>query len=441
MTAILAAATNAPAIVNLNAYRADPTGAAFSDAAMSAAQAAGGSSYVITARPGTYKFANSYQFGPGQGIATGQDNLAVIFQYTGSGVFITSHDPAFNTSSATPLQSICGPQTGYTIDGTSAGAGAVAIRIGDQNLPDVNIGARNFSGAGSIGAWLDNQVGWTNNGQVTVSTDNCTNQVVFDNSGGTASFGAVSFTFYQEVKPNQNGVAVKNSCMIVGGSFQVFGEYLAGSSNTGTVLSVGADGSSAALRGQLLSVNVECTNGGGTVGPVTVNMGASGFFGQNTGQLIFRNTTGSFQVSTGIQFTYRFSFSGIVSCDTAGDYLVNVANNGVGLVTYGSALQTQGSTDSTHIYNGTGNMFSITLASGANTLAVANPVAGVYQDMLLEVKQPASGAAGTLTITSAKTPNGSGALTLSAANNAVDVVKVWYDGFSVYASVLGLNYH
>jgi hypothetical protein len=433
-----------PGAISITSLGGDPTGTAFSDAAMAAAKtiiAAGG---VITAQPGTYKLANSYTFGPGQGIQTGQAITSVIFNYTGSGVLFHSYDPAFNTSDTNPLLSICGPMSGFTIDLTNAGAGAVGLQIGDQNYPNVNVGVRNGTGAGTIGLWAANTVGWMNEGSVVAQLDNCTNLFVLDKVGaGSVSYGDVDWNFTVKANTNQNAVVLQNGSTAIGGSFQLGGEFIAGAvTNTGFVLKLGADSSAVSIRNMaIFNVVVECAAGAGTVGHTTIGLGSGASLMQNVGQLAFRNQGGNFQASTGTP-AYRFTHAGWAESQTADSAIGNPAVNGVALSTLGSSLWQQGATDATHIYNGTGDYFATTLANGANTVAVANLVAGRAQRMLWQVKQPASGAAGTLTLTGAKTPPGAGVLTLTATNGAVDVVEVWtIDGVNVFASVLGLNYH
>lgn len=426
---------------------ADPTGASFSDTALAAAKTALGSGpgNIVIATPGTYKFANSYTFGPSQGLVSmaGSGNLAVILSYTGNSVFIHTYDSAFNTSNTSPLPSPGGTFTGFTIDGTSAGSAAKAFQLGDQNLPNVNIGVRNFTGATAIGGWLCNQVGWTNYGSIVISTENCTNHVVFDNAGtGGATFGGTDFVFNQTVQPNQKGIIVQNACQPTGGNFQLYGGYLGGTTNSGRVLSIGEDGSNAGFRNMSsFVVNVEADSSSGTVGPVTIALGGSAYFMQNSGQLTFRNFSANFQASTGLA-AYRFSFTGWIQSDTTDSVLGNPGTNGYGLVTQGGSLWTFGPTDATHIYLGGGDFFQTTLASGANTVAVASAGSGRPWRIIWHVIQPASGAAGTLTLTGAKTTAGSGALTLSAVNGETDVVEVWsLSGTTIYAAVKGLNFH
>lgn len=433
---------------SINNYGADSTGVAFSDTAMAAARTAlvpfGGGN--LTAEPGTYKLANSYAFTPANnlGIATGLANSAVVFKYTGSGVLFHSYDPLFNTSDTNPLLSVCGPMTGFTIDMTSAGAGAKGLQVGDQNNPNVNIGVQNGTGATAIGLWAANTVGWMNEGSITALLDNCTNLFVLDAvGGGSVSYGDVNWNLTVKANANQNAVVAQNGAQAIGGSFQLGGEFIAGASNTGYVLKLGADSSSAGIRNMaLFNVGVECAAGAGTVGPVTVGLGSAAFLMQNTGQLFFRNQSGNFQASAGTA-TYRFTHTGYAESQTADGQIGNPAVNGVALSTIGSSLWQQGATDATHIYNGTGDYFATTLANGANAVVIANAVAGKEQRITWYVTQPASGAAGTLTLTGAKTPGaGGGVLVLSAVNGQVDIVDINISaGGTVFASVRGLNYH
>jgi hypothetical protein len=77
-----------------------------------------------------------------------------------------------------------------------------------------------------------------------------------------------------------------------------------------------------------------------------------------------------------------------------------------------------------------------------NTYALANLVPGRAQKLIWHVVQPSFGAAGTLTLTGAKTTRGSGALTLSSTNGYEDVIEIWTpDGVHVYAVVLGTHFH
>ena len=77
-----------------------------------------------------------------------------------------------------------------------------------------------------------------------------------------------------------------------------------------------------------------------------------------------------------------------------------------------------------------GNVQYIQLASGANTLSLSNPKSGATY--ILQVKQPSSGAAGTITYpTSVKYPGGTKAV-LTTDNDAIDIITLIYNGTTTH---------
>jgi len=77
-----------------------------------------------------------------------------------------------------------------------------------------------------------------------------------------------------------------------------------------------------------------------------------------------------------------------------------------------------------------GNIQYIQLASGANTLSLSNPKSGATY--ILQVKQPSSGAAGTITYpTSVKYPGGSKPI-LTTDNDAIDIITLIYNGTTTH---------
>lgn len=76
------------------------------------------------------------------------------------------------------------------------------------------------------------------------------------------------------------------------------------------------------------------------------------------------------------------------------------------------------------------NVQYIQLASGANTLSLSNPKSGATY--ILQVKQPSSGAAGTITYpTSVKYPGGIKAV-LTTDNDAIDIITLIYNGTTTH---------
>lgn len=79
-----------------------------------------------------------------------------------------------------------------------------------------------------------------------------------------------------------------------------------------------------------------------------------------------------------------------------------------------------------------GNTQAITLANDGNTLTMSNPVAGARY--LLEIKQPASGSAGTITWPANVKWSGGAEPTLTATNGRTDIVALYYNGTNYAAS-------
>ena len=84
-----------------------------------------------------------------------------------------------------------------------------------------------------------------------------------------------------------------------------------------------------------------------------------------------------------------------------------------------------------------GNTQFLTLGNGANVITMATPQAGARY--LIELKQPASGAAGTVTWPSGVKWSGGTAPTLTATNGQTDIITLYYNGTN-YAGGFVLNF-
>jgi parallel beta-helix repeat protein len=109
-------------------------------------------------------------------------------------------------------------------------------------------------------------------------------------------------------------------------------------------------------------------------------------------------------------------------------------------VTQGGAMTTVSQYSSTRYAASTtinwnnGNVQSLTLANGGNTLTFSNPQSGGRY--LIELKQPASGAAGTVTFPSTVKWSGGTAPTLTTTNGQTDIITLYYNGTNYAASSL-----
>lgn len=82
----------------------------------------------------------------------------------------------------------------------------------------------------------------------------------------------------------------------------------------------------------------------------------------------------------------------------------------------------------------------VTLESGANILTTVNQVGGTLYPYRLTIIQPSSGGAGTITWPANFLFPGGVAPTLSAANNAIDMLCFVSDGTNLYLIIEGINY-
>lgn len=106
---------------------------------------------------------------------------------------------------------------GFTIQGSSAPAGAVGVRLGDTTgftLDDIII--RDFLAAGSTGLWMDNRTNWTERTRASgLHLDNNTVGVRFSVNGGTTSFGYTRFSDLRlNVNAGQVGIQCESACIL-----------------------------------------------------------------------------------------------------------------------------------------------------------------------------------------------------------------------------------
>lgn len=426
---LIGAATNNTYFVD--DYGADPTGTASSDAAVTAAIAAMGTSPgTLLFGPGTYRLANTITLANGyQGVA-GQGMAVTTLNWVGTGDCIRMYDPSASLPAKT------GFIAGLKIDGYAAGPNSTGIHVGDTyNLRIRDLWVADFVAAGSIGVLMNNTVTITERAQVSVTIDNCATAVVFqceDNT--TPSFDYSDWDFIINGFANQNGVIIKGSAQIIHGSLSIRGDFYntvldgpytpgfswsAASGNTGTVLTVGDGTGTPYLQESDLVVSVEC---GGIAGAIPnhktiditagANLWCTGILdfiydqgfawspGTNDGWFAFagyKNVDSTYGVMTAPQ---TFSVAGAMVSDYAGN-----AN--------GSELQLNSS-----------NIIQYFLASGANALTFnySGMSGAAAWDIVLV--QPASGDATVTLPANFKVMPTYGTLPLTAVANAQNLFRL-----------------
>lgn len=211
-------------IYNVDQYGADPTGAADSTAAISAALAAAiaagggfvwapGSDYLIEGN--ISKAATDtpvYVNGPGRWAST--------WHFSGSGACLRLYDTQIGNTST----KWGGCLKGFTIDGTHhTSTAASGLHIGDLFQFELDIAVQNFTAAGDIGAHFDNQYYYTEQLRGDIFVSNCTAAVTFDANSTSAT---VTGSFYRNnlnIWLNQTGAAGQNGVTFANGTYVVDG--------------------------------------------------------------------------------------------------------------------------------------------------------------------------------------------------------------------------
>jgi hypothetical protein len=423
--------------VTVTVTGADPTGATFSDTAFAAAFAALGSGQGTIALPaGTYKISGQYVLGVKQNFTS----PGATINYYGTGTFLHQYDAAFNAGNISTTVSLGGTISGILIDGTNAGSAAIGFMHGDMNSPTPSVSVQNFTGATAIGVCIDSVIGWTNWGTFNFNVANCTDSLVLRNTSGLNIVGGAIINGRIFHNPNQNGIVTQGGAAFTACGVNISIASACGVANTGTALSIAQDNLGGGfVECSPFNINMEADQAAGTVGPVSIAAGTSFAFYGNVGQLrIYGNGAASYKQSTGLQ-SFQFSLAGIIDCNTPGDFLGKAGQVGVGLTVMGGIMETPANvvfSGGGSIFNGGGNMSAITLASGAQTLTLSTLIPGFAQRFILIGKQPPTGAKGTLTFPGAITDLGGGAVLLSTANGAVDIIDLFTpDGVNTYATV------
>lgn len=408
----------------VDAFGADPTGATDSTAAFAAAQAAaGGGAYQLVLSAGTYVLGTSQDlgvFGRGQGM-TGQGRAVTTLSYRGNGTCVAAYDSSFSSSLSNG-----GRFSGFTIDGSSAGASAVGMSWGNLMMARCHdIKVANFTGASAVGLKFKNgttQVNWSEEAEWTaINVNNNTVNVLFD----TGSFDYSLFQFVILCSPGQDGVRLQNDASLEGCRLEVRGNFTAGAGNTGAVFALDRGNASGTSRidGCQMYVNVECDGATGT-GHFTIKAdgGSSSRF-EGTGVLIFNDETVAFQGAS-INSPVQFSFGGRVH-----EHSLGFMSPGDGLAVQGGSLYNERGSLVTAlpgtIFLKFGDYHAYQLANGANAVVFGSLLTRVRRIELF-LAQPSSGAKGTVTWPGNTVWPGGVAPVLKAVNNGVDHIRLIY---------------
>ncbi|HEY5200205.1 MAG TPA: hypothetical protein VIJ31_04780 [Acidothermaceae bacterium] len=440
--------TYAPIVgVTMPAPSADATGVADTAAFTAALVALGatvagstgaytatGGSGIIQLRAGSYYFNHDIPailsptvgiVGPG---SVGSTICTIYKVDAGDTLQIT--DPTFSSDTHDGA-----PVGGFAIDGSLASAGATGLHIGDRSCQALDLLVSNFSGAGSIGVNFDNQYGWFEKARVRITASNNTvnYQFISHNTNG-ASFGYSHFDLDVNALANQHGVVLADDGThggpkLYGGSFSLGGNCLGGTgSNTGIAMYFK---SATCQVFDKFTINLETDLGTGTVGHQSMNftVGAQLIGAQGILSFLDENSV-AWVASNAAANVANIAFDGkiTVAHDT---FFGQLPFRGARTV-IGASTDSKSAASSSEFFLPTGNIQTITLASGVNNLTMQATTGQRPGRYTILVTQPSSGAAGTL----GTVPwNWIGtAPLLQIANNAVDsIILVTPDGSTFYA--------
>jgi hypothetical protein len=260
-----------PDWANVRSYGADFTGATDSTAAFTAAYDSGLPVYIPK---GTYKIAGNLAFAPPVTII-GDGISLVTLDFTGTGDCLR-----INTATALAgFETVS--LTGFTIDGTSAAAGSSGLHMGDTFQPCLDIAINNFQGAGSKGAWFDNQYNACEQmtGKLYVRAN--TSCVVFDNSAdisgeATGSFDRTILDVFIDSDGVGNGITFQNGAFIIDGRLGMYGNFSPGASQYAALTITGSNVAGYSLISQsVINIGAELATTAGTA-PYTINFGSAG---------------------------------------------------------------------------------------------------------------------------------------------------------------------
>ena len=418
-------------------YGSDPTGQSSSDAAVQAALTAmGANPGVLRFGSGVYLLSQTVTVGPYQSVIGDSPGLTVL-KYSGNSDAIRARDTRAFTAGTISTQSsrwiaggVAGPGLGgkfegLTIDGSEGGEDACGVHIGDMTNVDIDVVVKDFDGSGGKGIWFDNKTTWTEYARARAAIHNCKEAVVFETNGGTNSFGYGNFDFHVLSWPNQTGVRMTNAVPYFCNIFNLTGGFYNGTSsgsNTGKVLH---------LTGNTIFDASGCIQ-------VEAN-GQSGYPGHKT---IVREDTASMRFNGRLDFlasdTVSFSngsgpwstlvLSGLINVD---DLIGRHGSQQHFSRIIGGSTGTPSQIDPNDgiLYYLGANWFSLNLPSGNTTLTPANYVGYPQPNFQaasfdIFIRQPASGAAGTMTWPSAWVWVDGQPPKLSTTNSAVDWIKV-----------------
>jgi hypothetical protein len=431
-------------LIYVDELGADPTGVNDSSAVIRAKQTAlGSATYLLVFGQGTYLMSSAFvTFTQTQGVRGAGSTLTGL-SWSGSGSLITAKETSFNDAHR------AGRFEGFSIDGPYGSSATSGITYG--NLQGIVIDDVAFYGlAGGAILGISPGGGWAEESQITrVLATECGAQLGAVFQYTTDSFDYTRFDAVVVVEANIDVLSLIGGAAMQGLNLSLRGNcHGATGSNTGAIVAIdrGNTSGTSNLRNAHFAVAMEANDSPGTVGHYQLWMGSRNSTSQFAAEGIFHLFPAGATPQGGIYGgtgggNVPVSFSGISNDTSGGDYTPGDALAVIGGSGWTPAQTGFGVPYLGNIYWQLADVCTGLLVSGNNTL-IFNGANGFVRKVELFLKQPASGADGTVTWPSnvkwpAATPP-----TLSTVNGYVDRFHFTYIPFTgfYYGELVGVHY-
>lgn len=433
-------------VIYMDAHGADNTGSLSVTSIFNTQLAAqGGAPCLFVFGEGTYKWSPAPNALTVNQCVSGLGKSVTNFTWSGSGPLFTLNMP----TSGWDGSGNAGRLSGFSITGPFGSGGTAGIRYGAvQGLRLDDIGFYGLDGSCVAGYQVTPSTDWAEEGIFTrldISECGATSKSIF--SFTTTSFDYTLIDAVVVVEAGIDIVAVTGGAVMQGLELGLRGNLHGGTSNAGAVISCdrGSPSTASLVGGATMRISMEgdgsgSGGGSGTVGHYLLWMGSTSSVSQFSGQ----GTFSVFNAGAPDQGVYNpnflpVSFAGILG----GEMLqgeAQVVYGGQALTANAMGFSTLG-TGSQTVYNQFFDVASFQLSSGSVTIVMG--AASTYvRRMTFLLRQPLSGAAGTVTWPASFVFPGGTKPALSTVNGYVDRVDALWDPSSAkyYASLAGTHY-
>jgi hypothetical protein len=305
------------AVVNVQAYGANGKGTDDTSAIQNALNAVPGG--IVFLPPGSYVVKNTLTVPWNKILAGSGPGTQLLFSGTGDAIRMYNPTQASGDFATQADQS--GGIRDLMIDGSAATGSATGIHIGDGlGYELANVFIRNFTGSGSIGLHVDNHIWWTEKMRAHhVQTSNCTNHVVFDQTGGTDSLAYSEYDIHMYIEGGQTGLTLQNGVNPYANRIWLTANVQSKSGVNTTFMSItGMDtsnGNYSKIQDSLIFIRAETA--AKSDNPKTINFGAGSNVITNCfGEMSFQGVTGG-QWAASNAVAGNLTFRGIIDEVTA----------------------------------------------------------------------------------------------------------------------------